>query len=111
MALFTLSDITYKAQEARKIGPLPNELFGQNLLRYPIDIGSVDKGHYMIIHINVQDKTEYTANYANDPRSSIQKNRENVFRQTPLSMSFESGDSFCFFVFFPRLDLGYSPRS
>ena len=82
MALFTLSDITYKEQEARTVRPLPREAFGQNLLRYPIDIGSVDKGHYMIIHINVQDKTEYTANYANDPRSSIQKNRENVFRQT-----------------------------
>lgn len=82
MALFTLSDITYKEQEARTVRPLPRETFGQNLLRYPIDIGSVDKGHYMIIHINVQDKTEYSANYANDPRSTIQKNRENLFRQT-----------------------------
>ncbi len=25
-----------------------------------IDIGSVDKGHYMVIHIQVQDKTEYS---------------------------------------------------
>ena len=82
MALFTLSDITYKEQEARTVRPLPREAFGQNLLRYPIDIGSVDKGHYMIIHINVQDKTEYSANYANDPRSSIQKNRESLFKQT-----------------------------
>jgi len=82
MALFTLSDITYKEQAARTIGPLPRESFGQNILRYPIDIGSVDKGHYMVIHINVQDKTEYPANFASDPRSNIQRNREGLFSQT-----------------------------
>jgi hypothetical protein len=82
MALFTLSDITYKEQAARTIGPLPREAFGQNILRYPIDIGSVDKGHYMVIHINVQDKTEYPANFASDPRSNIQRNREGLFGQT-----------------------------
>lgn len=82
MALFTLSDITYKAQEARKIGPLPNELFGQNLLRYPIDIGETDKGHYMVIHINVQNKTEYSSRLAEDSRSTIQRNRERLAEQT-----------------------------
>jgi hypothetical protein len=61
---------------------LPREAFGQNILRYPIDIGSVDKGHYMVIHINVQDKTEYPANFASDPRSNIQRNREGLFGQT-----------------------------
>jgi len=82
MALFTLSDITYKEQEARTIGPLPNELFGQKILRYPIDIGSVDKGHYMIIHINVQDKTEYTVSPAADTRATIHKNRTLLAAQT-----------------------------
>ena len=82
MALFTLSDITYKEQEARKIGPLPNDKFGTNLLRYPIDIGSVDKGHYMVIHIQVQDKTEYSYEFAPDTRSQIQKNRQGLFGQT-----------------------------
>jgi hypothetical protein len=82
MALFTLSDITYKEQEARTIGPLPNELFGQKILRYPIDIGSVDKGHYMIIHINVQDKTEYTVSPAADTRATIHKNRALLAAQT-----------------------------
>ena len=82
MALFTLSDITYKEQAARTIGPLPNEKFGTNLLRYPIDIGSVDKGHYMVIHIQVQDKTEYSYEFASDTRSQIQKNRQGLFGQT-----------------------------
>jgi hypothetical protein len=83
MALFTLSDITYKEQEARTVRPITTSEYSQNLLKYPLDIGSVDKGHYMIIHINVQDKTEYfTNNYANDPRSTIHKNRENLFKQT-----------------------------
>jgi hypothetical protein len=82
MALFTLSDITYKEQAARTIAPLPNEKFGTNLLRYPIDIGSVDKGHYMVIHIQVQDKTEYSYEFASDTRSQIQKNRQGLFGQT-----------------------------
>ena len=82
MALFTLSDITYKEQAARTIGPLPNEKFGTNLLRYPIDIGSVDKGHYMVIHIQVQEKTEYSYEFAPDTRSQIQKNRQGLFGQT-----------------------------
>lgn len=83
MALFTLSDITYKEQEARTVRPLTTSEYSQNLLKYPIDVGSVDKGHYMIIHINVQNKTEYfTNNYANDPRSTIQKNRETLGQQT-----------------------------
>jgi len=82
MALFTLSDITYKEQEARTVRPLTTSEYSRNLLRYPIDIGSVDKGHYMLIHINVQNKTEYSANYANDPRSTIHKNREALSAQT-----------------------------
>jgi len=82
MALFTLSDITYKAQEARTVGPLPNEVFGQNILRYPIDIGSVDKGHYMVVHINVQNKTEYSSRLAEDSRSTIHRNREALAGQT-----------------------------
>ena len=41
----------------------PKNLIGDgapyNNLRYPLDIGSADKGHYMVIHVNQQTKTQF----------------------------------------------------
>ena len=60
MAFFGLSDITFTKDENRK-GPLGPLFEGttNNTFRYPIDIGNYDKGHYMIIHINEQQNTQF----------------------------------------------------
>jgi hypothetical protein len=87
MALFTLTDISYKKLDSSGWIDNPNNKslneYGPNLLRYPSDLGNTDKGHYMMIHVHVQDKTSYQANYDGDnPSSQIQKNREGLRAQT-----------------------------
>jgi len=108
MALFSLTDIKFKRD---KMGPssaiLPESRYLSNTLRYPIDIGNVDKGHYMVIHINQQTKTQFARTTTND-LPTIFENGVNasalnsVGRATPLAesiisdfaSSFESGIDF-----------------
>lgn len=57
MALFKLTDITFKKDAQGPLTKLENaEGLGvdSNILKYPSDLGSYDKGHYMIIFINEQ---------------------------------------------------------
>jgi hypothetical protein len=79
MALFNLTDISYTKQTDGRIifGILGEDNYNPNLMRYPADLGSLDKGHYMVFNIHVQAKTSYVANNdERDPKSQIQKNRE-----------------------------------
>jgi hypothetical protein len=87
MALFNLTDIAYKKEESRYFFSFSGFSEGRNnynpnLLRYPSDLGGTDKGHYMLIHVNAQNKTLYPINESFDPRSQIQKNREGLRKQT-----------------------------
>ena len=94
MALFNLTDIAYRPIDrngtfvplvykvASRIGPTAERnRYYQNMMRYPIDLGSVDTGHYMLIHINVQDKSSYKADFSNDT-PTIQRNRTALQKQT-----------------------------
>lgn len=60
MPVFSLTDIQFNTPTQRKG---VNELYkGQdpyNIYRYPLDLGSADKGHYMLIQINEQIKTSF----------------------------------------------------
>jgi hypothetical protein len=61
MAAFTLTDIKFNAPKG-PTGPLTALQPGtdmSNTFRYPEDVGSGDKGHYMIININQQRLTGY----------------------------------------------------
>ena len=68
MAIFNLTDIQIKPSsrsgvydtQARVSGTKSDELYNTNLMRYPLDVGGVDKGHYMIIHINEQHHTQFS---------------------------------------------------
>jgi hypothetical protein len=87
MALFNLTDIAYKKLQTdnRSFAGFSNGLsnYNPNLLRYPADLGNTDKGHYMMIHVHVQDKTSYVSNLdRNDPKSAIHKSRESLRAQT-----------------------------
>ncbi len=61
MSIFNLGDVTFDPYN-RNIDSSKNLLggktYGYNILRYPIDLGAVDKGHYMVIHINAQKRTQ-----------------------------------------------------
>ena len=61
MALFSLTDIKYKSEQ-RQVNNSDSDLIGNTnysygLHRFPQDLGSVDKGHYMIFHISVSNLT------------------------------------------------------
>ena len=85
MSLFNLTSINFDSKQ-------PNIKTGSNLplnsgtyaskynvdtYRYPIDLGSSDKGHYIIIHINVQDKTQYESYTGTLDNPTIVQNRIN----------------------------------
>jgi hypothetical protein len=58
-----LSDITVNAPEARgPLAPLLPNIGGLKILKYPSDLGSTDKGHYISIGIRVQRNTQFTNN-------------------------------------------------
>lgn len=61
MALFSLTDIQFNVPGVRRgISELTKESkYDLKTFRYPIDLGSVDKGHYMVININEQISTSF----------------------------------------------------
>ena len=61
MALFTLTDIQFKSQNRQSTAPqnLISNKYKTNTLRYPLDLGELDKGHYMVFHINEQVRTQF----------------------------------------------------
>ena len=62
MPVFTLTDINFN-QPKGPTGPLSvlgiNTKFDSSTYKYPIDLGSTDKNHYMIINILEQRKTTF----------------------------------------------------
>lgn len=67
MALFTLTDIKIKGREdiAGTSSIVPSRYL-YNTYRYPEDIGNLDKGHYMVIHVNEQTKTQFKNELSSD---------------------------------------------
>jgi len=62
MPLFGFGDIQFnKGSSIRKgpLGALVDSRFKTTTLRYPIDIGNYDKGHYMVIYIRQQQNTQF----------------------------------------------------
>lgn len=62
MSLFNFAGIRFGSAKIPGFGESQSLLgnkFGYDILRYPIDIGSTDKGHYMVIHINEQRRTQF----------------------------------------------------
>lgn len=84
MALFNLTDIAYKRGEQRDFKPFASrERSGFYTARYPLDLGSTDRGHYMLIHINVQEKSAYKyEDLDSENLPTIQRNRTGLKNQT-----------------------------
>jgi len=84
MALFGLTDIKIGGRGSVSIGDLRESGSGilpsryeSNTYRYPIDIGDTNKGHYMVIHINQQDKTQFSGTTTDD-LPTIFENRQST---------------------------------
>ena len=80
MALFNLTDISFKAPGSAK-GPLAslteNSEYASSTLRFPSDVGSSDKAHYMVININEQRKTQFSGGRTKDNPFVIQNRIDN----------------------------------
>ena len=74
MPIFNLTDITFKAPTSGS-GPLASlagSKYDLNTYKYPIDLGSTDKAHYMVININEQGKTQFAGTPSGDLPTVIQ---------------------------------------
>jgi len=78
MALFNLTDISFKAPGSAR-GPLAslteNSEYASSTLRFPSDIGSSDKAHYMVININEQKKTQFSGQASEKDKPFVIQNR------------------------------------
>ena len=71
MSLFGFGDIKFSKGPSNTQGPLralEGTQFGSSTLRYPIDVGTVDKSHYIVFYIRQQEKTasQYKAGEAGE---------------------------------------------
>jgi len=69
MALFSFADISFKNTKRTGFGTNGLALESQysyDIYRYPQDLGSVDKGHYIVLHINQQKKTNFKSQLSGD---------------------------------------------
>jgi len=97
MGLFNLTNI--KINENSPFDELSRDNYGDlnitedsqynlNSFRFPIDVGASDKGHYMVIHINKQIKTQYqTNNDASDPLSDVERRGNSIREELGISTS------------------------
>jgi len=73
--LDTVYDTYQNSQRNRPPGSykLIDNTYDYRTFRYPMDIGNYDKGHYMVIHINQQKKTQFgTEKHPSDKPTAIQ---------------------------------------
>jgi hypothetical protein len=64
MALFGFSDISFNRGPATRKGPLAplvGSQFERTTLRYPLDVGNYDKGHYVVFYVREQKETSYAS--------------------------------------------------
>jgi len=80
MALFNLTNISFTPPGSAK-GPLAplteNKKYERNTYRYPSDLGSSDKAHYMVININEQRLTSFSGEGTGDTPQAIKNNINN----------------------------------
>jgi hypothetical protein len=80
MALFNLTDISFTPPGNISKGPLSllqNSEYQYTTLRYPEDVGSSDKAHYIAININEQVKTQFGSSQSSDKPFVIQNRIDN----------------------------------
>lgn len=91
MAIFTLTDIKFggKQREGSATGgQLVGGAYESNLYRYPQDLGDYNRGHYMVIHINVQDKSQYDYQFTKDAPTIV----SNRLKYVTPSLNTATGD-------------------
>lgn len=90
MSLSSILDSIARAASKRSGGP--EELvagYDATTYRYPLDVGNYDKGHYIVFHVNAQDKTQFSspANAFDKPQAIVDMENMTFFRgaQNPVT--------------------------
>lgn len=96
MAFFGLTDIKFNQIEPRTFGPLAaleGSVFEPpQTLRYPLDVGSFSKGHYMIFFAKEQKNTQYSA--ASRGGTTFSKEEEQyIYASINKSTNFPGGNA------------------
>jgi hypothetical protein len=78
MGLFTFTDISVSDEERTYSNALDNPAQGYNVLRYPVDLGSTDKGHYMLLYINTQKRSKYDFEVDGNTPTNMEYNMTNL---------------------------------
>jgi hypothetical protein len=85
MSILTFLNTVYDTSQNRLRSGRPGELIGgtyeYQTLRYPLDIGNYDKGHYMVIHINQQTKTQFNTWESGDDTSAVENTKRLIARR------------------------------
>jgi hypothetical protein len=71
MALFGFSDIKFDKGTTRR-GPLASLVssqFERTTLRYPLDVGNYDKGHYVVFYVREQTNSQFAGRAVSDSKS------------------------------------------
>jgi len=58
-----------------------NSQYNVNTLQFPLDIGSADKGHYLMFNINAQKKTQFSTNFDNNTDPTVIANMQRLQAQ------------------------------
>jgi len=89
MAIFSFTDINFNRGARNLTGPISslfNTAYNYDILKYPIDIGNYDKGHYMVLHINTQNRTQFNSSGLTGENPSIVNNFINQNKPNPSSL-------------------------
>ena len=83
MALFNLlgGGINFGTEVRNGISILSGSPYQKSLLKYPSDLGAVDKGHYILININEQINTSFPGTEVKDDLPTVQANRQRTLAQ------------------------------
>lgn len=74
MSFLKIVDIVANAGRNRVGGPTSlsgNRKYDKDTHRFPIDVGSFDKGHYLLININTQRRSQFKSNLSGDDPTVI----------------------------------------
>ena len=95
MSFFQIVDVITNSKSNRLGGPknLGGSQYQSNTYRFPEDIGSYDKGHYILININEQKNTQFPGTQSSDVPTVIQNMRGQQSRRgiTNIAGSFQAG--------------------
>ena len=81
MAFFSLTDIKFtpKKSSYNDKATIAGNEYDMTIKRFPSNLASDSQyGHYVVFYVNIQTKTQYEQNFANDTATAVQSNRQMI---------------------------------